>query len=547
MLTPTKIAFRFNRDHVVNVAEGPRLVFRSGETFEGWARTWRRSGDPRASEDQRPDLPDYFYLEVHFLREGRSWTYMGEVTPRLLRPGPGDTLERLPPLMGQASGLSDRFDALDPWPSAFPQREKIRPDITHFTYGLTLSEATYRVDLRVAYQYLSYSRPLEHLLFLPACRYLLKGDGSFSHIEEHSADSHTFPTPAHCLTRVLATGDTALIRAAFLARPADLDRAVPGADAAPPVFEAVASNSKDVLDVLLGLGANPNLRFDSPVGTPLHFAVSRDQLSMISRLLAAGADPSLTDSFGETPLHRAAKLGKHEAYDLLVAGGAIETLPAKAGLSASQTRRLHAFHEAIRSGDVSTVLAALESDAQFLIDTEIGGANAMSVAAQCDNSAALDVMAPLSADVNRFIGESLRQQTALHTATGYRHLNSVQVLLRHGADPGIAEPAETDIPTLPAGNYPLHVAASVNSRRIARVLVEAGAQVDARNTFGETALIVACRHLYGRKLVAFLLDAGADPHARSSVGESALQIAKRLARDRKERTRVADLIEERAK
>jgi len=41
--------------------------------------------------------------------------------------------------------------------------------------------------------------------------------------------------------------------------------------------------------------------------SPLHYAVSQDQPEVISALLMLGADPNLSDHYGQMPLHRAVK------------------------------------------------------------------------------------------------------------------------------------------------------------------------------------------------------------------------------------------------
>jgi len=61
----------------------------------------------------------------------------------------------------------------------------------------------------------------------------------------------------------------------------------------------------DVVGFLLNCGAEVNARSDNGKG-PLHIAALGDNKSVIERLLAAGADPALTDAEHQTSLQAAA-------------------------------------------------------------------------------------------------------------------------------------------------------------------------------------------------------------------------------------------------
>ncbi|XP_074547793.1 uncharacterized protein LOC141806276 [Halichoeres trimaculatus] len=76
---------------------------------------------------------------------------------------------------------------------------------------------------------------------------------------------------------------------------------------------------------------------------------------------------------------------------------------------------------------------------------------------------------------------------------------------------------------------PLINAAVSGKLRLVRLLVEGGAQVDARNPRGETALLAACKTLRGEpaapetlKLLSYLLRNKADPNAQDRAGRTAL-------------------------
>ncbi len=119
--------------------------------------------------------------------------------------------------------------------------------------------------------------------------------------------------------------------------------------------------SKDLFKLLISLGCNPNVKYESLLGqetTPLITAVENFDIDLVRLLLASGADVNLNigsyksplhtalessthynfeivkilieagayihrkTQFGQTPLHRAVKIGNLEAVNLLIEKGA---------------------------------------------------------------------------------------------------------------------------------------------------------------------------------------------------------------------------------
>jgi ankyrin repeat protein len=78
----------------------------------------------------------------------------------------------------------------------------------------------------------------------------------------------------------------------------------------------------------LEVGADPNLgRGDDPI-TPLHYAAYGGFSDIVKRLLAAGADHSVLDGTGNSPLRFALMQSAHAkvACALLAAGAAFEEI-----------------------------------------------------------------------------------------------------------------------------------------------------------------------------------------------------------------------------
>jgi len=96
--------------------------------------------------------------------------------------------------------------------------------------------------------------------------------------------------------------------------------------------------------------------------------------------------------------------------------------------------------------------------------------------------------------------------------------NLVRALLASGADPGCRDGD---------GVSPLHLAALVLDYECSEILLEGGADVNARGQLGSTALhiVVGNPDMIHEHLVKLLRDHGADPHIRNDLGLSALDLA----------------------
>ena len=91
-----------------------------------------------------------------------------------------------------------------------------------------------------------------------------------------------------------------------------------------PLHQAAYAGNTEVIDLLLQSGDVNILSTANysnwPAGsTPLHFAAKKEYLNT---LLAAGADPYIANSAGDTPLHDAALLSSVDAVNALLAAGA---------------------------------------------------------------------------------------------------------------------------------------------------------------------------------------------------------------------------------
>lgn len=220
------------------------------------------------------------------------------------------------------------------------------------------------------------------------------------------------------------------------------------------------------------LGEDPN----ADGSTPLHWAVYRDDLPAVERLVGGGADVKAANRYGVTPLSLACTYGNGASVELLLKAGA----------------------------DPHTVSA--------------GGETALMSAARAGNLRAVKALLARGADVQA--RESWRQQTALMWAAAEGHVDVVNALVEAGADVRYR---------LASGFTPLLFAVREGRLDVVKALLKAGADVNdtvptpegsRRGSSqgrgaprpGTTALILAATNGHF-ELGAYLLDAGADPNA----------------------------------
>jgi len=102
----------------------------------------------------------------------------------------------------------------------------------------------------------------------------------------------------------------------------------------------------------------------------------------------------------------------------------------------------------------------------------------------------------------------------LHEAAALGNLEAIRQHIKAGSDLNEKEPSR--------GSSPLITATVFDETEAARVLIEAGADVNYKNNEGSTPLIIAaffCR----TEIVKALLDNGADKNARNNAGRTALE------------------------
>lgn len=129
-----------------------------------------------------------------------------------------------------------------------------------------------------------------------------------------------------------------------------------------PLHEAIEQleygGKIEVLVLLLRYGASVNAWDADHNSTPLLMAVFRRQIEAVRLLLAAGADPNIVDSEGDSPLRWCVEHREYDTAALLLGCGATKTINYSGGASG-----MNALGQAAKQLDLRMIQLLLEAGA----------------------------------------------------------------------------------------------------------------------------------------------------------------------------------------
>lgn len=237
-----------------------------------------------------------------------------------------------------------------------------------------------------------------------------------------------------------------------------------------PLFRAVVKGDRDIVQLLLAYGADPNAR---PPGSEsqLHIACSNDKKYIVKALIETGkVDLREPNAKGETPLYAAVLRRQKDCIDVLLDGGADPN-----------ARPL---------GQDSMLSIAVASDSKAIVKSIVKSGKA------------------------RIDELNSKGETPLYVAVQRWQKDSIETLLEAGANPN----------AMPIGkDTMLHLTISNDSKAVAKMLLQHGANVEEMKG-GETPLF---RAIYRglTAMVTLLLEYGASTSFRTAKGETPLSIA----------------------
>ncbi|XP_061690090.1 nuclear factor NF-kappa-B p105 subunit isoform X2 [Syngnathoides biaculeatus] len=187
--------------------------------------------------------------------------------------------------------------------------------------------------------------------------------------------------------------------------------------------------------------------------TPLHLAVITRQTAAASALLAAGADPTLIDRHGDTPLHLAARQGGAMVRLLL------QHRDVRGSVDACNAAGMCAIHLSVVANQLPSLRELLEGGADVDAQEQGGGRTALHLAAEADNVS--------------LAGCLLLEVSERDPAAPSDDVAATRLCGRQGN-------AEVDCCTF-NGSTPLHIAAGRGSVKLTALLMAAGADPHKEN------------------------------------------------------------------
>ena len=222
----------------------------------------------------------------------------------------------------------------------------------------------------------------------------------------------------------------------------------------------------------------------------------------INVLLAAGANPNITDMDGYTCLHDAVDVEcNKEALKAIIDHGVNKNAANKKGVTP--------LMQALQVGNINAINVLLNAKADPNIDKDGDTCLHRAVRGQCSKEILQSVIC-YGVNVNATNKNSV---TALKLAYQMGNEDAISELLKAGADPNIVDEA---------GETCLHTAIrSKCSQKHVEALITQGADVSAKNGNSETALRLAVQMKYSDAVIV-LLKAGADLGIETDIDENDL-------------------------
>eukprot|EP00435_Cladocopium_sp_Y103_P049320 s54_g14.t2 len=275
-----------------------------------------------------------------------------------------------------------------------------------------------------------------------------------------------------------------------------------------PLHEAAAKGHAAVVQQLVAARAAVG-EVDCEGKEALHWAASKGHVEAAKVLLKANAQVGSQGNDGETPLHLAASSGHVSLAEILLDHGA--------AINVTLQRRDDIFGPILRTGNFwsrQRFADFLSRRTSAAVPAVAASERAGSVAHAAAAAGQLDVLQLLGerCDLDELVDEE--GATLLHWAAANGRLAVLRFLLRR------CQVERRDV----AGSTALHDAAWGGHLRVAEVLLEAGAPINALDMSKQLALHAAV-FLLMDDMVRMLLLHGADPSQRDSQGRRAQDLA----------------------
>jgi|GEM_PF-5258131 len=266
----------------------------------------------------------------------------------------------------------------------------------------------------------------------------------------------------------------------------------------PPLYYSATKGYLKIAKLLLRYGADPEA---SNLGdTAFAIAAGNNDIRMVKLFLRYGADPNMIGINYETPIYDAARNGAIRTLKVLLEAGA--------NVNWKNEREERPIFDAIYGGHAKAIEMLMEYGASLEKCNRRKSDPPLVRACYADNRE--------SYHDNKWLDDwdagergglqppppeyyEKREQERNNRKRGARFARTVQILLDHGFDPNVRDGDR---------NTPLHGAATTGDANIAKLLIKAGADLDAIGSAGKSPLALA-KELRNEAVVKVLLSHGA--------------------------------------
>ena len=310
-----------------------------------------------------------------------------------------------------------------------------------------------------------------------------------------------------------------------------------------PLLTAICAHQFSMVDALLNAGADLSLA--DPNGfTPLLMSIEKQcSVDIVKRLLEAGADAEYRRTINSYPLYLAIQVGRVDLADLLIEygasiDGARQTDPPLFATFNTSTGFDMLWYLLDKGADINEVNYNMQSPLIVALETYGDTKDPLFIDFAKD-------LIELGSNLNLFDGN---QYYPIHHAVLNGALEIVQLILEKGFDINkaprglsplwmatagqqdevalylIQQGANTDIPTDIGDETPLFAALTKSSLEVIKALIDAGNNLNHVSNNGRTPLMLAVQHKK-EEIFHSLLDRDVDVNVRDQEGQSAIYFA----------------------
>jgi ankyrin repeat protein len=285
-------------------------------------------------------------------------------------------------------------------------------------------------------------------------------------------------------------------------------------------YTAIRANDLTRLQAMLSSGADPNVQETRGGATPLMYAASVGSVEAMTLLLDRGADPKIRNSAESTPLMWSAT--DIRKVRVLVDRGA--------NVNAVSSRGRTALFLAAMSAPSAEIVKLLMARGVDVKVVDAFKMSALHAATWGSDTETIRLLVDAGLDVN---AANVAGFTPLINAANARNFVAAKLLIAKGAKVNVAagDPIQkVKAGTIPLGNFtPLHMVALSGSPEFVKALLDAGASVNVSEARGLTPLMLAvATDRQNLDIIRMLIAQGADLNARNKDGETALDLARKF-------------------